>query len=64
MRDCSLTGGVLPLPFSHFGLAFRRAAQSIRARVKHDAFESAMIEVKSDDIKAFLHALQKTCSAT
>jgi cell division control protein 45 len=41
-----------------FGIAFRRAAQTVRARVKHDGFDSAMIEVKSEDLKGFLQTLQ------
>jgi cell division control protein 45 len=43
---------------NRFGLAFRRAAQIVRARVKHDGFDSAMIEVKSEDLKGFLQTLQ------
>lgn len=43
---------------NRFGLAFRRAAQTVRARVKHDGFDSAMIEVKADDLKGFLQTLQ------
>lgn len=43
---------------NHFGMSFRQAAQQIRARVKHDGFETSVIEVNGDDLKQFLHVLQ------
>ncbi len=43
---------------NHFGMSFRQAAQQIRARVKHDGFETSVIEVNADDLKQFLHVLQ------
>lgn len=46
--------------FSKFGMAFRMAAQRIHARVRHDGFEMAGIEVKAEDLKAFINALQST----
>lgn len=51
-RPCS------PPSCSHFGVSFRQAAQQIRARVKHDGFETSVIEVSADDLKQFLHVLQ------
>ena len=53
--------GVADQPYqfrNHFGSSFRQAAQQIRARVKHDGFESSVIEVNADDLKQFLHVLQ------
>lgn len=49
------TGGVMR---NRFGLAFRRAAQTMRARVKHDGFDTSMIEVRAEDLKGFLQTLQ------
>lgn len=43
---------------NRFGLAFRRVAQRTRARVKLDGFDASVIEVRSDDLKPFLQALQ------
>lgn len=43
---------------NRFGLAFRRAAQVVRARVKHDGFDTSIIEVKAEDLKSFLQTLQ------
>jgi len=54
-------GRVLDQPYqfrNHFGSSFRQAAQQIRARVKHDGFETSVIEVNGDDLKQFLHVLQ------
>lgn len=48
-----------PLEFrNHFGMCFRQAAALVRARVKHDGFQSSVIEVNADDLKAFIHTLQ------
>jgi cell division control protein 45 len=48
-----------PLGFrNHFGMCFRQAAALVRARVKHDGFQSSVIEVNADDLKAFIHTLQ------
>ena len=44
--------------YSRFGMAFRRATQALRARVKHDGFESSLIEIKAADLKPFLQELQ------
>lgn len=43
---------------NRFGMAFNNAAVRIRARVKHDGFDSAMIEIKAGDLKGFLQTLQ------
>jgi len=55
---------LLLILFSQFGQAFRKAAQLIRARVKHDGFESSMIEVKAEDLKAFLQTLQMVTNSS
>ena len=46
-----------------FGVAFQAAASASRARVRHDSFESNVVEVDGDDITAFLDALQKELAA-
>lgn len=43
---------------NRFGYAFRQAAEMVRARVKHDGFESALIEIRAGDLKGFLQTLQ------
>jgi cell division control protein 45 len=40
-----------------FGVAFRDAADRTNARIKHDGFETAMMEVQKDDLKHFLEVL-------
>lgn len=50
--------GVAGAERNRFGLAFRRATQLVRARVQHDGFDAAMIEVKGEDLKGFLQILQ------
>ena len=39
---------------SLLGLRFRDAAQEAEARVRHDTFDAAVVEVKRDDFKDFL----------
>lgn len=46
------------IPRNKFGMAFRKAAQSVRARVQHDGFDTSVIEVKEEDLKPFLQTLQ------
>jgi len=65
INHTSFAGSYLIVPteilkyfYSHFGMIFRQAAQQIRARVKHDGFETSVIEVNADDLKQFLHVLQ------
>lgn len=41
-----------------FGIAFRDAALKVNARVKHDGFESSLIEVRAEDLRSFLQTLQ------
>lgn len=43
---------------NRFGVAFRLAMRKVRARVRHDGFDSAMIEVQAEDLKGFLQMLQ------
>lgn len=45
-------------PKNRFGLAFREVTTRIRARVRHDGFETSVIEIKQEDLKLFLHTLQ------
>lgn len=52
------TGATEGTARNRFGTAFRRAAQAVRARVKHDGFDTSMIEVKAEDLKGFLQTLQ------
>lgn len=49
---------------TNFALAYRQAAEKSRARVRHDAFDAAVvIEVASEDLKSFLKTLQGTLVA-
>lgn len=43
---------------NRFGIAFRDAAIKVNARVKHDGFESSLIEVRAEDLRSFLQTLQ------
>lgn len=43
---------------NRFGIAFRDAAIKVNARVKHDGFESSLIEVRAEDLRSFLQILQ------
>lgn len=40
-----------------FGGAFRKAAETTGARIKHDGFESSIMEVQKDDLKDFMEYL-------
>jgi hypothetical protein len=40
-------------------VAFNRASDEIRARVRHDGFDAMIIEVSEEDLKPFIQALQK-----
>lgn len=44
---------------SQLGLLFRKAATRSKSRVRHDFFESHAIEVREEDLKGFLSALQQ-----
>ncbi|KAL7751816.1 DNA replication initiation factor cdc45 [Sorochytrium milnesiophthora] len=41
-----------------FGLAFQATAADTSARVRHDAFESSVMEISKDDVADFLERLQ------
>jgi cell division control protein 45 len=40
-----------------FGLAFRNAAERVQARVKHDGFETSVLQVQEDDLRRFIEFL-------
>jgi len=40
-----------------FGVAFREAADKCSARIKHDGFETSVMEVQKDDLNKFLEVL-------
>ncbi|KAI9010687.1 CDC45 family [Hyaloraphidium curvatum] len=42
-----------------FGLAFQECCQRTGARAKHDAFDTHVMEVKAEDLKLVVEALQK-----
>lgn len=54
--DDADSGG--PAVCSKFGLAFQDAAQESAAASKHDRFDTSVVEVKKEDLSAFLEALQ------
>ena len=39
-------------------MAFRKAADTANARIRHDRFDSSIIEVQSSDIYKFVESLQ------
>ncbi|TPX64767.1 hypothetical protein SpCBS45565_g05664 [Spizellomyces sp. 'palustris'] len=41
-----------------FGPAFQRAAQRTNARIRHDSFETSVMEVRKEDLTDFLESLQ------
>jgi cell division control protein 45 len=48
---------------SKFGTAFRLAAENINARIKHDGFETSVIEVDQVDAQRFIESLHNTMDA-
>ena len=50
----------LPRAQSHrntFGAAFREAADKTNSRIRHDAFETSVMEIQRDDLQRFLELL-------
>ena len=43
--------------YSDFGNKFNRVAEELRIKKTHDGFDTAMIEIKSDDFKNFIQNL-------
>jgi len=43
-----------------FGAAFRLAAESINARIKHDGFDSSIMEIEREDVQRFIESLHYT----
>ena len=48
----------MQLIVSTFGLVFQDAAEKTRARMKHDSFESSIVQVRREDVGEFLEHLQ------
>eukprot|EP00040_Diaphanoeca_grandis_P012371 m.62716 g.62716 ORF g.62716 m.62716 type:complete len:589 (-) comp23192_c0_seq1:164-1930(-) len=48
------------VPKNNFGRHFQKAGERVEARVRQAAFESTILEVKSDDMMQFISALQHT----
>ena len=42
---------------NHFSSSFRRAAETVRARFKHDAFEASVVQVAERNLGEFMEAL-------
>ena len=42
---------------NHFSSSFRRAAETVRARFKHDSFEASVVHVAERDLGEFMEAL-------
>jgi len=42
---------------NHFAHSFRRAAEQIRARFRHDSFEASVLQVSERDLGEFMEAL-------
>lgn len=43
---------------SKFGLAFQQAAEESGAGAKHDMFDTSVVEVRQEDLMAFVECLQ------
>lgn len=62
-RDVYIVVGIVGAPDygdvgrNRFGLAFQEAAASSGARMRNDRFDSSVLEVKRDDLLAFVEAL-------
>ena len=54
---CSDQDGDIEL--NKFGHAFREAANQIKARFKHDGFDSAVMEIDKDDVLRFIESLHE-----
>jgi len=48
------------VPKNNFGRHFKKAGERVEARVRQAAFDSTILEVKSDDMTQFISALQHT----
>jgi hypothetical protein len=42
---------------SHFGSAFQDAVRRTKAHVKHDSFETSVMEIRQDDLENFIENL-------
>jgi cell division control protein 45 len=42
-----------------FGAEYRRAAEECRARIRHDGFDATVVQVASEDLRQFIHCLQR-----
>jgi len=40
-----------------FGTQFRRAAEALQIKTKHDGFDSSMIEMKNEDFRRFMEEM-------
>jgi len=49
--------GMSEVPKNTFGIRFRKAAEGANARVKHDGFETSIIEILKDDFEGFIDEL-------
>jgi cell division control protein 45 len=49
---------VVELMYSKFGLAFQQAAEESGAGAKHDMFDTSVVEVRQEDLMAFVECLQ------
>lgn len=52
MRICTVV-----LIVSRFGLAFQEAAQASGTRTRHDKFDASVVEVRKDDLAAFIQRI-------
>jgi cell division control protein 45 len=49
---------MIELMASKFGLAFQQAAEESGAGAKHDMFDTSVVEVRQEDLMAFVECLQ------
>lgn len=46
--------------YSPFGIAFQQCAERMGAQVKHDSFDTCVIEIKRVDVVDFIEQLRHT----
>lgn len=58
MSRLILENHLLTAESSKLGTVFHEAAESTRARSKHDWFDTAVVEIHGDDLQDFIEGIQ------
>ncbi|RKP23472.1 CDC45 family, partial [Syncephalis pseudoplumigaleata] len=48
---------LITMHMQSFGIAFHRCADEIRAQVRHDGFDTSVLEIGKDDLEDFIERL-------